>query len=233
MPRNDFYAATRTPSPEAASPRMERRPHSPFKSPVSALRSQVSSFSSAFSLLELLVVIAIFAILAAVTLPSIGSINQASGINRGGALLGDLIILARQEAAAKNRDIEVRLIDMDDPLWPGYRAIQLWLVDESGTNPSTLGKIQKLPEAIVLASNALSPLLTADTNVSGTTNFGALGSRPYKGFRVRAGGSLPSAINTTNNFLTVQLARDPGIPPKNYYTVRVNPVTGRVTIHRP
>ncbi len=193
-----------------------------------------ASSAPAFSLIELLVVIAIMGILAAAALPAISSITQAGGVARGGQILGDLIILARQEAAAKNRDIEVRIIDVADPLWPGYRAVQLWLVDESGANPSPLGKIQKLPEAIVIASNdALSPLLIADTTVSGTTNFGGLGSRPFNGFRVRASGSLPSAITSSNNFLTVQLARDTGVPPANYYTVRVNPVTGRVTIHRP
>ena len=215
----------------------DRIPLSGLRSPVSGLKSQVSAFSSAFSLIELLVVIAIFALMATLTLPAISSINQAGGINRAGQILGDQIILARQEATSKNRAIEVRLINVNDPMWPGYRAIQLWLIDESGTSQGPLGKIQKLPESIVIASNTLSPLLTADPNVSGTTNFGALGSCAYGGFRVRASGSLSSDVTTNNNFLTVQRAKDtgsqPGTDPKNYYTVRVNPITGRVTIHRP
>jgi hypothetical protein len=36
-----------------------------------------------------------------------------------------------------------------------------------------------------------------------------------------------------NNFLTVQSANDVTVPPSNYFTVRVNPVTSQVTIHRP
>ena len=211
----------------------KRIPLSGFQSQVSSLKFPVSSLSSAFSLIELLVVIAIFAILATLTLPAIGSINQAGGINRAGAILGDQIVLARQEAVSKNRDIEVRIIDVDDPITPGYRAIQLWRVDESGTTKTPFGKIQKLPDGIVIASNSLSPLLSADTNVSNTTNFGGLGNRPYLGFRIRSSGGLPSDITTDNNFLTVQLAKDTGLPPKNFYTVRVNPITGRVTIHRP
>ncbi len=188
---------------------------------------------SAFSLLELLVVIAIFAIMAAVTLPAFSSINQAEGVNRAGQTLGDTVILARQEAVSKNRDIEVRIIDVADPLFPGYRAIQLWINDAAGTNPSPLGKIQRLPDGVIIASNSLSPLLTADANVSGSTNFGALGKRDYRGFRIRANGALPQSVTPTNNFLTVQLAKDTGEPPGNFYAIRVNPVTGRVTTHRP
>jgi uncharacterized protein (TIGR02596 family) len=189
--------------------------------------------TTAFSLIELLVVIAILALLATVTLPAIVNITQGNVISRAGQTLGDMIILARQEAVAKNRDIEVRLIDVEDPMWPGYRAVQLWIADETGSSNAPLGKVHKLPEAVVIASNVLSPLLDADPSVSGTTNFGALGRRPYKGFRIRSNGSLPTGITTSNNFLTVQLARDTGVPPKNFYAVRVNPITGLVTIHRP
>jgi uncharacterized protein (TIGR02596 family) len=171
--------------------------------------------------------------MATLTLPAINNIGQAGGINRAGQLLGDQLVLARQEAASKNRDVEVRMIHVNDPLWPGYRALQLWQLDETGILATPLGRIQKLPDSTVIASNALSPLLTADVGVSGTTNFGGLGNRPYKGFRIRSSGSLPSAVTTNNNFLTVQLAKDTGIPPQNYYTVRINPITGRVTIHRP
>ncbi len=188
-------------------------------------------YSDAFSLIELLVVIAIFAIMAAVTLPSIGSINQAGGINRAGQLLGDQMILARQEAISKNRDVEVRIIDVTDPISPGYRAVQLWIVDPTGTTSTPIGRIAKLPEGVLISSNTtISPLLT---NISGNTNFGALGSCDYKGFKIRSSGSLPSIVSTNNNFLTVQLARDTDIPAANFYAVRVNPVTGRVTIHRP
>ena len=188
---------------------------------------------TAFSLVELLVVVAIIGIMASIAVPAFSSIAAASGITRGGQLLGDQIILARQEATTRNRDIEVRLIDMTNGAWSGYTAMQLWLKDESGVL-SPLGKIQKLPEGTIISlNNSLSPLLTADTSISGSTNFGAT-TCSYKGFRIRASGSPSSTINTNNNFLTVVLARDASkTPPDNYYSVSVNPVTSKVKIYRP
>jgi len=180
----------------------------------------------AFSLIELLVVVAIFALLATLAVPALSSIRGAGNISRGGQTLADLIILARQEASTKNRDVEVRFIDVpgDDP---GFRAAQLWLIAETG--PTRIGRIERLPDRIIISSNmALSPLLGSDN--LGTTNFGAMGVRGYRGFRVRAGGSLDASVTTTNNFLTVHSANDSNIPPENFYAVRVNPITGRVTV---
>jgi len=189
--------------------------------------------SLAFSLVELLVVVAIIGIMASIAVPAFSSISAASGITRAGQLLGDQIILARQEATTRNRDIEVRLIDMTNGVWSGYTALQLWLKDENGVL-SPLGKLQKLPEGTIISSNnSYSPLLTADTSISGSTNFGAA-TCSYKGFRIRASGSPSSAINTNNNFITVVLARDSSkTPPDNYYSVSVNPITSKVKIYRP
>ncbi|MEI6034749.1 MAG: hypothetical protein WCS65_10780 [Verrucomicrobiae bacterium] len=150
-------------------------------------------------------------------------------------MLGDQIILARQEAVAKNRDIEVRLLFLTNEPFPGWKAVQLGIVGEDGTI-LPVGRVQKLSENILISSNALlSPLLTADASRAGTTNFGSLGSCAWRGFRIRANGSLDgSVISTSNNFLTVIAGRDSAKnPPENFYAVRVNPVTGRVTHLRP
>jgi uncharacterized protein (TIGR02596 family) len=189
---------------------------------------------SAFSLIELLVVVAIIGIMAAIAVPAFSSISAASGITRAGQLVGDQIILARQEASSKNRDVEVRFIDMTNGAWSGYTALQLWIAGESGTNKLPLSKIIKLPEGAIISSNiSLSPLLTADTTTIGSTNFGAT-TCSYKGFRIRANGSPSSSITTNNNFLTVIMARDANqTPPANYYSVSVNPITSKVKIYRP
>lgn len=189
---------------------------------------------SAFSLVELLVVVAIIGIMASIAVPAFSSISAANGITRGGQLLGDQIILARQEATTRNRDVEVRLIDMTNGISSGITGIQLWLADESG-NFSPLGKLQKLPESVVVTSNALySPLLNMGNGTMSAS--GPAANRPYKAFRIRATGSPSgsSAISTNNNFLTIILEKDASrTPPDNYYSVSVNPVTSKVKIYRP
>ena len=194
----------------------------------SSLNLAAPLFPGAFSLIELLVVVAIFSIMVALVIPAFTQVRAAGVLTRGGQVLADQIALARQEASTKNRDMEVRIVDVGGV----YRAVQLWIRGEPATRP--LGRIEQLPDGVVVSSDTLlSPLLGASPIVGGTAVFGALGSCPYKGFRIRADGTLDAAVNLSNNFLTVQSANDVTVPPNNYFTVRVNPVTSQVTIHRP
>jgi uncharacterized protein (TIGR02596 family) len=189
---------------------------------------KMSQKSSAFSLLELLVVMMFMAILMGMAIPAMNSIVGASGITRGGQMLGDQIIFARQVAVSKNREIEVRLIFVTTGSDPAYRAIQIWTVGDG----APVSKLVRLPDnALIASAPELSPLLTADAAVAGTTNFSALGSCSYKGFRIRANGALASTVNLSNNFLTVQ--RTNGPLPANFYALSVNPLTGHVSIIRP
>jgi uncharacterized protein (TIGR02596 family) len=186
------------------------------------------------SLVEILVVAALLAILAAVALPAMGSITQAGNVTRAGQLLGDTIARARQEASSRNRDVEIRLIRLDDGNGQSrLRGVQLWIADESG-NYAPLGRILVVPAGIAISDESrLSPILSVDPLVSGETNFGAHGNRSYVGFRIRAGGRPSRTLSITQNFLTVGPITDPSVPPANFYAIRINPATGRITSHRP
>lgn len=183
--------------------------------------------SRAYSLIELLVVVALAVVLMRLTVPALVAVSLGSAISRGGQALGDQIITARQEAVSKNRDLEVRLISLSEDTPPAaYHAIQIWSVED----PEPVSRLVRLPDGALIVSS-LSPLLTADGLVSGTTNFSGLGSCDYAGFRIRANGALESAVNSSNNFLTVQ--RSDGALEANFYALCVNPLTGHVRILRP
>lgn len=188
----------------------------------------------AFSLIELLTVIAILAILAVVAIPAVQSIEVAQSLNRSASLVEDQLALARQTAIARNRDVEVRLVDLSDPNGAGIRGIQIWIESEDGSTLSAFTRLEALPATTIISENpALSPLLTAEPGRAGSAMFSGQGQRNYRAFRIRPSGAPDSSVNTTNNFLTICSPRDASTPPQNYATLRINPVTGRVTQYRP
>lgn len=188
----------------------------------------------AFSLVELLVVIAILAILAVAATPAMRSIGSAQSITMGGNTVGDQIALARQLASARNRNVEVRIVELNDGGGRAYRGLQLWVESADGATLSPAGRLEILPTATAISSDTgLSPLLAAEPARAGSTNFGTYGTCAYKAFHIQPTGALDRKVGSTNNFLTVHNQRDANVPPLNYSAVRINPMTGRVTEYRP
>jgi uncharacterized protein (TIGR02596 family) len=194
----------------------------------------------AFSLVELLVVIAIIVLLASFAAPALNSVVRGSSLNRAGQMIADQLAFARQEAVTKNRDIQVRIFTSDSVTNGGVSGLQLWQVEEGLSGPTTnsVGRVQKLPVGVVFNPNAtVSPLLSISTNgggVAGSMNIPSLGAVNYTGFRIRANGMLDNAIGT-NNFVTLQNSTPPATAsvPANFYTIQVNPITGKVINYRP
>ena len=203
--------------------------------------------SQAFTLIELLLVIALMVLLITLVAPAVNSIAVGSNLTRAGQLVGDEIARARQEAVTSNREIEVRFFKLANGAAKGWVAMQIWRVDQTNNGPTTkaLGKMVSLPQGVIISdpdTTKLSPLLTSEIATSGTTiNLPTYGTVPYVFFRFRANGATDSAIvettttTTGNNFLTLQNANavTTGSAPSNYYTIAVNPITGKVTIFRP
>lgn len=186
----------------------------------------------AFSLIELLITMAIIMALASLLTPAFTTISQGSNLTRAGQMIGDQLALARQEAVARNCEMEVRFFTLPSG---GLRAVQLWRIDETSSSRTTnaAGRLQVLPEGVLVSTNqTLSPLLSAG-ELRGTTSHPSYGSMDYVGFRIRANGSMNRQLKTANSYLTLQPANSSEVPPINYYTLQLNPITGRVTVYRP
>jgi len=190
----------------------------------------------AFSIVELLVVMVILIILAAITLPAMNSMMGAASLSRAGVTVSDNLARARQEAVARSREIEVQFYSIQSDPNQGWRAMQMFRVEQSASGRTLfpLSRVVTLPDGVMISSDAaLSPLLTADTSIQGSTNLPGYGLTTYAGFRYRPNGTVGGAIAGTNNFLTLQNIKATGSPPANYYTVQVNPMTGKVIAFRP
>ena len=188
-----------------------------------------------FTLIELLIVVAIMVLLASVSLPSLKSVLVGSNLNRAGQILSDQILFARQEAVAKNREVRVLLYRFDGVPNAGWSAIQGWRVEQTDSNTVSqpIGRMQSLPDGVVIPSDpGLSPLLTAYTPVV-STNLTGRGAASVAEFRFRPNGFLSGSVTTNNDFLTLQNAVAHGSPPTNYYSIQINPVTGKIDIFRP
>jgi len=192
-------------------------------------------YRTGFSLVELLIVIAIVMVLAAVAVPSIDAVMRGSNLTRGGQIIADQLALARQEAVSRNRDVEVRFYQISDSGDKDWKAVQFLRIEQGLNGPTTnlASRLILLPDGIHLAArDNLSPLITTPS-IAGSQDVGARGNLKYAGFRFRADGSLDSSVDDSRNYLTVSSVKDTANPPANFYTIQINPLTGKAAIFRP
>ncbi|HRJ70574.1 MAG TPA: Verru_Chthon cassette protein D [Terrimicrobiaceae bacterium] len=177
-----------------------------------------------FSLIELLTVIAILAVLMVFALPAVNSIGGASALTRQGQALNDQFLLARQLAASRNREVELRLLFETGGSGGTNWASQLWEIKPGISTNSASRKI-RFPDNLLI-NPGLSPILTGMTPVS-------QGGEKWYAFRFRSNGRLAGQLSGTNNYLTIQLRTDSPGSPRNYFTLQINPITGLVSTYRP
>jgi len=190
---------------------------------------------TAFTLVEMLVVIAIIALLGTLGVIAFKQILESSRMELAGRIIVDEINLARQVAASRNRNTEVRFIkkarDGGDAVF--YRVQTGWL-DKDGTF-QPIAPEAKFPEGMILSPSAgrssLIGLLSEKISTNPVYNYKALIIRPSGFIEPQNGIALDAPW-----FVTVLRARDEaksddGI--NDFITVQIDPWTSRSTIYRP
>lgn len=207
-----------------------------------------------FSLLELLVVMAVIATLMALAAPAVTAINRGTHLTAGGNLLVDNLKLARQTAIAQNKPVEVRFYELPGEAGnpPAYRGLQLFIFDQpASVHPRPLAAIQKLPGVIVMAPGRGTDagyarkfsLLLSDANQQEGSDTPPGLSTPtfYKAVLFLPSGSadLPPSVPGTSGeqwCISLKNENDPtqkDRPAHNFYTARLDAVSGHVQIYRP
>ncbi len=214
-----------------------------------------------FTLLELLIVLAVIAIFFAMAAPQITGVLGSNRITSSGEFVFNKLTQAQHMAITEHRDVEVRFYEFADPKSPGsepeFRAIQFvgWKLDEADENEN--GNTDELLEQeltdvfsldgniIISKDQSLSTLVTDSGLGSGSGPVPKLDvNAQFVSFTFHPDGSTTLPIKSTGSdgvpdswFLTlvneVQAAASDTIPPDNFYTIQIDPISGRLTAYRP
>jgi hypothetical protein len=212
--------------------------------------------AAAFTLIELLVVVAMIALIVAAMAPMVLGSLVSTRLTTAGQAVGGQISLARQLAVARSETVEVRFYEYEDPETPGsrssFRAMAIMsrrartAAVENGLREQLTDTLY-LPAGIVLGSSQkLSPLLASgsiQTEQDLERVIKRSSSARFKAFLINPDGStnLPLLMNGDYRpeqcYFTVAEERvlddDRGEIPKNFFTVQIDPSTGRTTTYRP
>jgi uncharacterized protein (TIGR02596 family) len=229
--------------------------------PVTAMKQKSSSSLRGFSLIELLAVMSIIAIIAAATLPAVTGVMKGSTISEAGLIVADKLKEGAEQSLALHSVVEVRFYSYPDASVKGgtaFQALQIYKVsfnpDSTDANNQTtytpLGPVVTLPKPAIMLTgqagngNDYSSLLDLGTSASLSSGTEPLPALPILGsnytylrFAFHPNGTTdlppgnPGAATPPLYYVTV--APPEPSPPQDFYTIAVDPVSGKVTTYRP
>lgn len=192
----------------------------------------------AFSLIELLTVMAVIVLLMVLTVPAFNGLARAYNLSAASQMVVDTFNLARQTASTQNRWVEARfykLPDDTDPANKVYRAMQLFLVQQTNLQPLT--RVTYFPGSVVIKDDAgaKSTILAHQSGTDKPSLPGYGMNYEYASLRIHPSGYTD--LNQTNSWVaTLIVSKDAVIAnglPANYAAARIDPASGKVMLFRP
>lgn len=180
---------------------------------------------SAFSLIELLVVMTIVLVLITAANVAFHSASRGAEMTRAAHLVNDQLVLAHQEAAARNSVVEVRFDQADSS---GFKRLSIYALERKSSTPVAvlLSRVTLPAGAAISNGPPLSPLIGRHTSDDGAE---------YYGFAFTAHGSLKTSEAAKDCFFTLVPSLPPTADvklPANYAIFQVLH-TGKVALYRP
>ncbi|OYW70631.1 MAG: hypothetical protein B7Z37_30130 [Verrucomicrobia bacterium 12-59-8] len=198
--------------------------------------------SPAFTLVEVIIVVALISMIFIMAVPyTLGALQSASLTSAGDTLMQKLA-QAQQRASTENRPIALDFYYYERDGIPGCHAMQMASYDPA-TNAATPVEppVYWSEGRAMVIEGELSPMFA--TNVLPATT-GPATLEPFKKLEATfrrvilyPNGSTSLRIPLREAYLTFistkNYQKDLATPPPNYYTVQIDPVTGRGHSYRP
>ncbi len=190
---------------------------------------------SGFTLLEMLVAISIIIILITLAVRGMGNVLDGRRMEEAGRIALDEINLARQLAASRNLNVEVRFIKKPRSTAASatYHALQRGMIEKDGTFTPITG-ITALPDGIIFAPEGyLSSMIDALPKRNDSSGY------TYTSVVIRPTGMIEPQPGLALNvpwFVTAIYEKDIGKGEENisnFVTLQIDPWTSRPVLYRP
>ncbi|MCB1276480.1 Verru_Chthon cassette protein D [Prosthecobacter sp.] len=213
-----------------------------IRSPQNLRRRVHRSASTGFSLVEIVVVVAIVALIFTFATPYTLAAIQSASISSAGDSLMLKLSQAQQRALTDNKPTGVDFFFYTKDGITGCHAIQLIRYDPATNQATSIEEPVYWGEGrVVLVQGALSPMFASNVPASST---GSATRAPFKDLEATfnriifyPNGSTNLRVPLRNAYLTLvsinNYKEELADAPPNYYTVQLDPVTGRAHSYRP